>query len=179
MPRRPKLKNIIRNMDDKKTFSAQAYFKGLTERNKLAQEYKFYPCSCSGINSLEDMIHKFQTKDSFVSVDDTNDSQMTRQGAGFFSARTITVFILRRYKFNDMTSRAESLDICRRLYRQFCSRLLVDSAQLENDFTYLNTNRIFYRELGEYFLSGLTGLYFMIDVNEPEDLRYDATEWTD
>ena len=179
MPRRLKRKNTTRNMDDKNTFDAQAYFKNLTERNKLAMQYGFYPCACSGINSLEDMLLNFQSKGAFVSVDDTNDSQISRQGAGFFAKRTITVFVLRRYKFGDMTSRKEALDVCRRLYRQFVSRLLVDSARIENDFTYLNTDRIFYRELGEYYLNGLTGLYFMIDVNEPEDLRYDAAEWTE
>lgn len=164
-------------MDDKTSFDAQGYFRQLTEHNKLALQYAFYPCSCSGINSLEDMLLNFQNKGAFVAVDDTNDSNISRQGAGFFAKRTITVFVLRRYKFGDMASRKDSLDICRKLYRQFISRLLVDSMKMDNDFTYLNTDRIFYRELGEYFLNGLTGLYFMVDVNEPEDLKYDATEW--
>ena len=33
------------------------------------------------------------------------------------------------------------------------------------------------RELVEYFISGCTGLYFMIDVSEPIDLSYNADEW--
>ena len=33
------------------------------------------------------------------------------------------------------------------------------------------------RELGQYFLSGYTGLYFMVEVSEPIDLVFDESQW--
>ncbi len=42
-------------MDTSKFFDGHAYFKELTEKNKLAKANSFFPCSCSGINSLLSM----------------------------------------------------------------------------------------------------------------------------
>ena len=66
---------------------------------------------------------------------------------------------------------------CRELFRQLCTRLLIDSDDLENEMVYLHTENILSRELGRYFLNGCTGLYFMIDVSEPVDLTYNESEW--
>lgn len=57
-------------------------------------------------------------------------------------------------------------------------RMIVDSDRLDNELIYLHTENILSRELGQYFLNGCTGLYFMIDVSEPVDLKFDESEWT-
>ena len=77
-----------------------------------------------------------------------------------------------------MKDRAEKLDICRQIFRQFHSRMIRDKYLYEDmDKSFLNVSRIYARELGEYFISGCTGLYFMTEISEPTDLRYNAEEW--
>ena len=45
------------------------------------------------------------------------------------------------------------------------------------DMVYLRTENILSRELGQYFLNGCTGLYFMVEVAEPVDLTFDNSQW--
>lgn len=164
-------------MDAINLFDAIGYFKNMCQRNKLAKAYNFYPCACSGINSLEGVLENFRKQSSFFAVDDTNDGVTERRSGGFFKKRTFTIFIMKRYAFGDMSDRQASLDICRQLARQVHSRMLLDREDLSNDLIYLNTDNVYSRELGEYFINGCTGLYFMIDVSEPIDLSYNADEW--
>lgn len=166
-------------MDANNLFDVITYFKGLCVKNKLAKVHKFYPCVCSGINSLEEVLQAFRRESAFFAVDDTNDGVTERRSGGFFKKRTFTIFIMKRYKFDDMTDRQTQLNICRQIYRQVHSRLLLDREQLNNELVYLNTDNVYSRELGEYFISGCTGLYFMIDVSEPISLIYNDDEWED
>lgn len=165
-------------MDAINFFDGHEYFKDLTEKNKLAKANAFFSCSCSGINSLQDVLENFRKQSAFVCIDDTNDASTEQIGGGWFKKRTFTVFLLIRYKFDDMKDRAEKLDICRQIFRQFHSRMIHDKYLYEDmDKSFLNVSRIYARELGEYFISGCTGLYFMTEISEPTDLRYNAEEW--
>ena len=55
--------------------------------------------------------------------------------------------------------------------------MLVDEDALSNEMVYVRAESVLSRELGQYFLNGCTGLYFMVEVAEPIDLTFDATEW--
>ena len=160
-------------------FDSIAFFHDLTQKNKLAVDNKFLPCTCSGIGSLEDVISNFNESCNFIAVDDTNDGQLFGNSGGFNMQETYTVFILSKYTFNDMTDRQAKLDICRSIFRQFVTKLLILQRSYNENVTYLDLSRIFYRELGQYFLSGLTGLYFMIGNTEPTNLIYDKDQWAD
>lgn len=164
-------------MNAKTLFDSIAYFKGLCEHNKLAIAHDFFPCQCSGINSLEEVQQNLRRQTAFLAVDDTNDGRTVRRGGGFFKKRTFTVFLFMRYKHGDMADRQEKLNICRDLFRQIHSRMLRDEHDLENDMIYLNVNDVMSREMGGLFLTSCTGLYFMTDVMEPIDISYDADEW--
>ncbi len=164
-------------MDAVNLFDAIGYFKNMCSGNRLAKAHNFYPCVCSGINSLEEVLENFRRQSAFFAVDDTNDGVTERRSGGYFKKRTFTIFIMKRYTFNDMEDRQRALDICRQLARQVHSRMLLDGEDLTNDLIYLNTDNVYSRELGEYFINGCTGLYFMIDVSEPIDLSYNADEW--
>jgi hypothetical protein len=158
-------------------FDAIGYFKNLCSLNRLARKTGFYPCSCSGIDSLEEVLDLFRTHSCFFAVDDTNDGVTERRSGGFFKKRTFTVFLLHRYEFGNMSDREKALSICRELYRQIHSRLLVDKERFDNNLIYMNTENVFSRELGQYFLNGCTGLYFMFDVSEPLELIFNEEEW--
>ena len=165
-------------MDTIYFFDGLEYFKDLTKKNKLAKANAFFPCSCSGINSLQDVLENFRRQSAFVCIDDTNDGAIEQIGGGWFKKRTFTVFIMLRYRFDDMQDRAVKLDICRQLFRQFHSRMIYDKYRYEDmDLSFLNVSRIYSRELGEYFISGCSGLYFMTEITEPVDLCYNGDEW--
>ena len=165
-------------MNAKQLFDYIGYFKGLWERNKLAQAEKFKWCTCSGIETLQGPLQQFRTANAFFCVDDTNDGATFRgRNGGWFKKRTVTVFLLHRYSMKDMSSYETALEKCRQLMQQLLTRMLMDEDALSNDLVYLRTESVLSRELGQYFLNGCTGLYFMVEVSEPVDLTYDASEW--
>ncbi|WP_289764031.1 hypothetical protein [uncultured Duncaniella sp.] len=167
-------------MDAKKYFDSEAYFAEICSKNRLAQEWNFKFCTCGGINQLTGPLQNFRDTEAFFCIDDTNDGSLFRgRSGGWFKKRTFTVFLLHRYEIKLEESRISSLHRCREIFRQVCSRMLIDSENLENELVYLHTENILARELGQYFLNGCTGLYFMIDVSEPVDLTYNSGEWTE
>lgn len=169
--------NLKGNTDDKNLFDAVGYFRNLCTKNKLARTNMFCPCTCSGIDSLEEVLDAFRRESAFIAVDDTNDGVTERRSGGFFKKRTFTIFVMIRYKLGNMSDRQEKLSLCREIFRQFHTRMIQDKDEMGNDLIYLGTDNIYSRELGEYFISGCTGLYFMVDVAEPIDLVYNNTEW--
>ena len=165
-------------MDAKSLFDSEAYFSKLCAKNRLAKALGFKFCTCTGIESLQGPLDSFRTTNVFFCLDDANDGVLFRgKSGGWFMKRTFTVFMMRRHKLQDETARIAALTTCRILFRQIMSRLLVDQEDLSNEMVYLHTENVMSREFGQYFLSGCTGLYFMIDVSEPVDLTYDSEEW--
>lgn len=165
-------------MNAKTLFDYIAYFRGLWQQNVLAQTEEFRFCTCSGIETLQGPLQQFRTTSAFFCVDDTNDGATFRgRNGGWFKRRTITVFLMHRYSIKDMASYETALSKCRMLFQQLLTRMLIDEDALSNDMVYLRTESVLSRELGQYFLNGCTGLYFMIEVAEPVDLTYDATQW--
>ncbi len=164
-------------MDTKNLFDSYAYFGALCRQNRLAQVHGFQLCRCSGLNGLQEAIDKFRMASAFFCIDDTTDGTTFERNGGYFQRRVFTVFLLKNYQFDNMQDRMDSLMVCRRLFAQLYSRMLVDSDRLYNELIYLNTNRVHFREIENYFLNGCTGLYFMIDVDEPVNLAYDEAEW--
>lgn len=162
----------------KTLFPALDYFTQLAASNRLADEHGFYPCLCSGPDSIEGIVQGFKRYQNFVMVDDTTSQQTFGNGVGFFRRDVYTVFILAHYKQDDMTDREAKLDLCRRIFRQFHSRMLHDRDMLGDDrLTFLNLNSVYSTELPRYSYSGVTGLYFMIQNEQPIDLCYDQKEW--
>ena len=152
-------------MNAKQLFDAHNYFRSLCEANILAHKEDFHFCTCSGIESMQEPLQQFRSKSSFFCVDDTTDSAVFRgRGGGHYTRRVFTVFLLQ-------------LNICRELFHQLMSKMIVDEDDLKNELIYLKSENVMSRELGQYFLSGCTGLYFMVEVSEPIDLVFDESQW--
>ena len=165
-------------MNDKTLFDYIAYFKNLWQTNKLAQSNGFKFCTCSGIETLQGPLQQFRTANAFFCVDDTNDGITFRgTNGGWFKRRTLTVFLMHRFNIKKMDDYQAALAMCRELFQQIYSKLLIDEDALSNDMVYLRTENILSRELGQYFLNGCTGLYFMVEVAEPVDLTFDNSQW--
>ena len=166
-------------MNAKQLFDYIGYFRGLYEHNVLALTSGFRFCTCSGPGGLQGMLQQFRTANAFFCVDDTCDGRITRQrNGGYFNTRVLMVYLLRRYNIKTMDSYQAALDVCRRLLQQLMSRMIIDEDDLANEMVYLRTDSLRTNELGQYFLNGCTGLYFRVEVNEPVDLTFDASQWT-
>ncbi len=76
-----------------------------------------------------------------------------------------------------MADRSLKMALCRCIFRQVASKMIVDADDLRNDLVYLHVDNIMSREFGRDFINDGTGLYFMIDVSEPVDLQFDESEW--
>lgn len=162
------------------SFDGEQYFKAMAEKNKVCKEYDFKIGSCTGPESLQTVIAEFRDRGYFVLVDDTNDGRMFSNKVGRFMKRVYTVFILAQYEWDDLRERREKLELCRRIYRQFISRVLKDRRKYDDEGrTFLDLDNMYYRELGRYAMNGVTGLYFMMENDEPTDLIYSADEWED
>ena len=161
------------------TFNALAYFKNLAERNKLAKAHNFKPCYCAGIEGINDVIQEFRKTSNFIMIDDTTSQNTYSKGVGFFDRNVYTVFILAAYRYDDMADREEKLRLCRRIFRQIHSKMLYDKENLTygDSMEYMDINSIYSKEMPRYSMNGVTGLYFLVNNDEPVDLTYNNEEW--
>lgn len=163
----------------KDLFPALDYFSQLAKSNRLATEHDFHPCLCSGPDSIQGVMDSFRKYKNFIMVDDTTSQQTFSNGVGYFRRDVYTVFIVAHYRYDDMAEREQKLNLCRQLFRQFHSRLLHDRDGLGDErLTYLQLNNIYSTEFGRYAMNGVTGLYFMVQNEQPIDISYEQSDWT-
>jgi hypothetical protein len=164
-------------------FDALNYFAQLARKNRLCQKNCFKPVFCSGPDSIEGIMQEFQTTANFICIDDTTDQNLYSKGVSYFKRRVYTVFILAHYRWDNMKDREAKLNLCRTVFTQFVARMIrdknegIDSGD-GDDLEFLKVEEIYSKELGRYSMNGVTGLYFMVENDEPEDLEYDPTAWT-
>jgi hypothetical protein len=165
------------------TFDALHYFVQLARQNRLCRQHGFRPVFCSGPDSIEGIMQEFQKTANFVCIDDTTDQNLYSEGVSYFKRRVYTVFILAAYRWDDMEDREAKLNLCREVFRQFVRRMIWDRAQREDDETaFLNVEKVYSKEFGRYTMNGVTGLYFMVENDEPESMEYEdeqqlESEW--
>jgi len=166
-------------------FDALTYFKKLAESNRLCLEHGFKAVFCSGPDSIEGVMQQFQKTANFVMIDDTTDQDLYSEGVSYFKRRVYTVFILAAYRWDDMEDREQKLNLCRDIFQQFVRRMIWDKNNREDaddDMTFLNVEKVYSKEFGRYTMNGVTGLYFMVENDEPEEMGYEdelqlQTEW--
>ena len=168
-------------MAQENLFNARGYFMELAETNRLAKENQFLAGSCSGLAGLETMMVNFRKAPNYILVDDTTTQSTYGNGVGYFRKDVYTIFIVAAYHHDDMVDREMKLDLCRRIFRQMHARLIHDrdGMRYRDALEYLQVDRVYSTELPRMFMSGMTGLYFMVYNDEPIDLSYDAAEWTE
>lgn len=160
-------------------FDAISYFMSMAERNRLAVDNHFKPVVISNSDNLEGLFKDYRDADRFVAISDTNSGNLSSpDGAyGFSKHRAYTVFILSAYDYDDMCSRQKELELCRRLFLQFVSKIIADKYEYDEKQMYFDTHNIPNQEIGRYYLSGMTGLHFTLYVQEPVDLVFDKSQW--
>jgi len=160
-------------------FDPISYFRTLAKTNKICKSNNFVFDLCSDPDSLQGLISNYKTASNFVFASDTVDSNTHSQGVGFFDRQVYTVWILAAYRYDDMEDRKIKLEQCRTVYQQFLSRLIKDKEEMTYDdaLEFLELSKVYKHELGRYSMSGVTGLYFMINSDEPLDLQFDESQW--
>ena len=111
------------------TYDFNAYLRRIASENRLAAQEGFFPCRCSGLNFLEDLLQNFRTQKAFIAVSDVTDGSTTQRGGGWMKTRVFTIFILHRFRFGDMDDYESAMAMCREVQRQLHSRLLHDASQ--------------------------------------------------
>lgn len=166
-------------MENNTQFDALSYFKELAEKNVLGKNNNFHPCFCSGPDGIEGVLQNFKSYANFIMIDDTTAQNTHSHGVTFFDRNAYTVFLLAGYKWDDMEDRQQKLKLCRKIFRQFHSRLIYDKATMKygDALAYLDVDTIYSKELSRYSMNGYTGLYFMINNEKPVDLTYNENEW--
>ena len=166
-------------------FDALTYFKKLAESNRLCLQHGFKAVFCSGPDSIEGVMQQFQKTANFVMIDDTTDQNLYSEGVSYFKRRVYTVFVLAAYRWDDMEDREDKLNLCRKIFQQFVRRMIWDKNNREDaddDMTFLNVEKVYSKEFGRYTMNGVTGLYFMVENDEPEEMDYEdeqqlQSEW--
>ena len=166
-------------MDSENIFDALGYFEKLAKTNKLAIENDFFPCFCSGPDGIQDVMQNFSKHKNFIMIDDTTSQNTYSRGVTYFDKNVYTVFILAGHKWDDMKDREAKLNLCRRIFRQIHSKMIYDKTTMAygDMLEYLDVDSVYSKELPRYSMNGTTGLYLMVNNDEPVDLTYNNDEW--
>ena len=157
-------------------WNAVSYFESITGLLKATEKYIF--CRVTGINHLEEVLSNQTRTKAFVAVDDTDDGATVRRGAGYFNRRAVVVYLLQQFDIKSQTDRETKLNEIRAIYTSLLSKLLVDS-KFNESLSFLDTSRIPYHEVPGMFSGGTCGIYFIITLDEPINLEYNADEWNE
>ena len=161
-------------------FDAIAYFTELATKNKLAKAKGFLPVTISNIENIEGLLEQYRENDRFVAISDTSSGNLASADGtyGFSQHRAYTIFVLSAYEYGNMEEREQELDLCRKVFHQFVSKIIHDKYEYEDKDMFFDTRSFPNQEIGRYFLSGMTGLHFTAYMEEPMDLEYDDEQWT-
>ena len=133
-------------------------------------------CRVSGLDLLEDVLNNYSKDVAFTAVDDSDDGVTIQRGGAFFNRRAVMVYILKKYDFKSMLDREAKLNECRAIYQSLLSKVIRDSAVID-ELMFLDKTRFPYHELPGMFVAGTTGIYFMLTLEEPVNLVYNSICW--
>lgn len=161
-------------------FDGVNYLLSLARANRLASENEYKVSLCSDLHSIEPMMADYQTTANFLMVMDAVDGAMVGGRPGWFNRRVYTVAIIARYQWDDLSDRNQKLAICREIYRQMLTRLIVERENFEyheDKPVFLRTDNMQYREMEPYAMAGATGVVFTLRIDEPTNLEYNTADW--
>ncbi len=156
-------------------WDATAFFRGLVERNKLAQENDYRFAMVSGLNGLEEYINQAQTAKAAICVSDISPGY-TEMNNTPHTRRVKTVFMLKRHALNDMKARQACMDEMREIFRQFMSVLFKEKTRIEQGILYLDP-RVSFQEIEQYFAMGCACAFFQVSFDVYTNLVYRESEW--
>ena len=156
-------------------WNSVAYFENSNNTLKLTKgKYTF--CRVTGLNYLEEILSNIKGSTAYLGVDDTDDGVTIQQGGAWFNRRSVVVYILKKYKFGDQKDREEKVSETRLIHKKLLAKLIKDSGSVD-DLMYLDKTRFPYHEVPGMFAAGTCGIYFIVTLNEPIELIFDASDY--
>jgi len=156
-------------------WNAVTYFENLNNTLKLTKgKYTF--CRVTGINYLEDVLSNLASSDAFLAVDDTDDGVTIEKGGGYFDRRSIVVYVLKKYDFNNQIDRETKTNETRLIRKKLLAKLIKDSSSVDG-LMFLDKTRFPYHEVPGMFAAGTCGIYFIATLNEPVELIHDDNDY--
>ena len=161
--------NTLTNWD------ATAFFRQLTNTNVLARAHQFKFCSISGLSDFQELLGSMSSTTAFVCLDDIAEGYIELHNSPR-TRRVKNVFFAMRHPIDNLAKRAECMETMRELFRQFASKLILESTRLQERQLYLDP-RIRFSEVPEYFAPGCACVRFQVAVDLFTDLRFNQSEW--
>ncbi len=156
------------------------YFEQMCEiiNEKKFLDVPFHFSRITGLNYLEDIIANQTRHKAFFAVDDSDNGVTLRMpnGAGYFNRRTVVVYLLQKYDYQNQKERETVLNNLRSIRLKIISKIIHDSKQTSLLY-YLNKQRMPYYELSGFFSAGTGGLYTLFTFDEPINLCYNPEDW--
>lgn len=156
-------------------WNATAFFKRLTENNRLAVDGKFEFRSVSSLEGFLTALPGLVSMKGMVAVCDTSDGRLSLDNTPH-NRRVKTVYLARRHKVDSAGEREEAMAVLRELFRQFMSVLLQEKIRLEQQAIIIDNN-IAFQEIDKYFFTGAACACFHITVSTFTNLAYNPDEW--
>lgn len=158
------------------TWNAAAFFKQLTETNKLAVEAGFQYRDISSISGLEEVVASMLNTKAWICCCDNDSGYVVMNDNTPHTTLSKMVVMAMRYKIDSMEARAACIDKMATIFRQFCSALIIKEMDLLTDRTRFNHN-IELHVIPNIITPGVAAMYFVIGTTTMHDLCYDADEW--
>lgn len=157
------------------TFDLKTYIANLEETVlKNIEGYDFTLTEVSGVNGLEGILQGQTAADDFIATDCTGDGYIVQnKNGGYFMRRVGTVFIVRKYQYLNMADMLDKMEVCRKYFKIILRHMVADQKNLELNLIYLDTERVAFREFEPETSAHFTGLWFMIEYEQPYDLLSD------
>lgn len=158
-------------------WDAVAFFRTLTEANRLTQSKGFIFNRVSGLEGFQDALQSINLRKPIVAVSDSSSGVLYTDNSPH-TERVELVFIGVPYRIDDMAARENAMNIVREVFRQFSTRIMLEKVRLEQNSIYID-ERIPLTEIDRYTFSGMACAYFNIRVTTYTNLVLNPDEWQD
>lgn len=158
-------------------FNADQYFSNIVETNKLLQDNNFKFKRVSGVKGLEEVVRDMRRDGAMFALDDSTDGVIVKGRSNPVFKRVFVCYIFKVARLNNMEDYRNNLELCREIFRQVMSKMIHDANNYLVQQINLNVDRVHFKEMEGYQLNGATGVYFVIDVDEPTSLCYNKDLW--
>lgn len=157
------------------TWDATAFFKRLTEANRLARDNGFEFVEVSSLEGFHGALGKMLSTTAYVAVSDSTQGAISTENSPH-TRRIVTVFTAMRHTEDSMSDRRDCLELMNELFRQFLSVLIQEKIRLAEKKIFID-QRISFTEIDKYFFTGCACAFFQIAFDKSTDLRYNPQEW--
>lgn len=156
-------------------WDAAAYFKRLTEVNRLARKHGFLFSLVSGLEGFEEAVGQLQGRAPMVCVSDQSDGYTELTDTPHIR-QVKTIFLTAPHELEDMQGRARAMALLRELFRQFLSHLIQERTRLMQGGIYIDP-RISFSEIDRYFFASGACAFFQVTIDRYADLSFSDDEW--